>query len=262
MLRFGFAVLALIVTSPLRAAATALPDPPFVNGGFVSPSATVFVQQRAIVKLIDKYVAASGKCDRSALLALHRAYADGTPETIQAARDKWVDCGVRIFYKLYVGAVDKIVAAGTPGCLDVAGIQNILDGSNFVRRYVRDAAYCDGDAANPDPTVQMNVPDTASEVLAEIKLNAPAQKAGRAVGRCYQKAAIAAFKNGGTLAQADLDRLSACETKAITKGQAAVQKVADLFSLPPCASVATLQTHISGAPSTATGIASLVYCAE
>lgn len=262
MRRFGLATLATVVASASLAAATPLPNPPFVDGGFVSPNTAVLSQQRAVIKLSNKYISGNDKCDQKALLALSRAYGGSSPETIQAARDKWANCIAKVYNKVYVAAVAILVAKGTPSCLDEPGVRNILDGAESVRKYVRDTAYCDGDAASPDPLTQFNVPDSTAEVIAETRLNAPALKAGMQVGRCYRKAATLAFANAGPLSQTDLDNLSACENKAILKGQANVQKAAIVFSPPPCTSVATLQTHVAGAPSTATGLASLVYCAE
>ena len=262
MIRLGLAALAAVVASASLAAATPLPNPPFVNGGFVSPDTDVLSRQRAVTKLSNKYITGNDKCDQSALLALSRAYASGSAGSIQTARDKWANCTAKVHNKVYMEAVANLVATGTPACLDEAGVRNVLDGAEFVRRYVRDTAYCDGDAASPDPLTQFDIPDSTAEVLAELRMNAPALKAGMQVGRCYRKAATIAFANAGSLFPADLQRLSACENKAIIKGQSNVAKAAILFAPPPCASVATMQTHIAGAPSTTTGLASLVYCAE
>jgi hypothetical protein len=82
------------------------------------------------------------------------------------------------------------------------------------------------------------------------------------VGRCYAKAAAQAFKNGGTLSDGDVAHVSRCEQRAIAKGIAVVEAVAAATVLPPCLSIPDLEIQIEGAPSTATGIASLVYCAE
>jgi hypothetical protein len=257
--------LVLAASFPSPSAAAPLPNPPFLNGGFVSPSSTVLAQQQAIQKLIDKYVAKNDNCDRHALAALNKIYppvGDGAPAALQKARDAWANCLAKVWSTVYVAGVDAIVQTGPPSCLAGPAIQNILDGSDFVRRYVRDFSFCDGDAANPDPLTHFAIPDSAEEVKAELRMHKPAIKAGVSVGHCYGKAAAQAFKNGGTLSAGDLDLLSKCEQKAVAKGVAVVQKVAAATVLPPCLSVANLQTQIEGAPSTATGIASLVFCAE
>jgi hypothetical protein len=263
MLRIASVIGLMLASLPAVSAAAPLPDPPFANGGFVSPSDAVRSQQQAIEKLIAKYVGKNDTCDRQALAALNKAYPPvGDGEGIQKARDKWGNCMARAFNKIYSAGVDAIVQTGPPACLDGAGIRNILDGSEFVRRYVRDFSFCDGDAANPDPLTHFAIPDSLDEVKAELRTHKPAIKAGTSVGRCYAKAAARAFKNGGTLDAGELQRLSRCEQKAIAKGVAAVEAAAAASVLPPCLSVVNLQTQIEGAPSTATGIASLVYCAE
>src|SRR5690349_10944610 len=141
MLRIASVIALVLAALPAVSTAIPLPDPPFANGGFVSPTDAVLAQQQAIEKLIGAYIGKNDTCDRHALAALNKAYppvGDGDPVTIQKVRDKWANCLAKVFNAIYIAGVDAIVQTGPPACLDGPGIQNVLDGSDFVRRYVRD----------------------------------------------------------------------------------------------------------------------------
>ncbi len=258
---------ALAVMTGGVAFATPLPNPPFTTGGFVPPDSAVLKQELAVGKLLTKYAVSRGKCDAKALLALQLAYEPvGMPKvpTVQAA---WVDCQAGVLLKYEVRR-DKLLLKGTPPCLDQAGIEAIRTQIDAQFPPIASVVYCDGGAIAPDPVTGLNIPDFRNEAKGEVAAAKVLTKGGIAAGKCYTLALKYAFKFGGTLPSAILERVGECFSKALDAGNDAMDKLEQTQALPSCLSVATAQSLVSSivgtsiAAGTAGQFNDETYCAE
>ena len=237
-----------------------LPDPPFTGGGFNAPTATVLKQEQAVGKVITKYVGARTKCDQKALASLQKSNAAVDLPGVAAAQVAWSACVATANTK-YVAARDKLLLAGTPACLNQAGIDGIKNALDVQLPLLGGIVYCDA-FYGVDPVTLMNVPQTTVFVKSEIAVAKAATKAGIAAGKCYTKAASTVFKNLGVLPAADLTKFNDCIAKASAGGAAAVAKLVAAATLPTCLPGATANAVMAAAVGLGGGFNDETYCAS
>ena len=239
-----------------------LPDPPFQFGGFNPPDQNVLKQELAVGKIISKYAAARASCDQKAVSGLQKAYPPaGDGSKVLDNQTKWTACVAAANAK-YVAARDKQLIKGTPPCLNQAGIDAIKSQLDALTPPLAALLYCDDGAASPDPTVGINIPDDKNEAKGEVSAAKNALKAGTDAGKCYDKAASAVFKNGGTILAADLTKFNDCIAKTTGKVNAAMQKLADQGVLPSCLPVVLAQGVGASAVSLGGQFTDETYCAS
>src|SRR5262245_39078556 len=189
----SLSLVAVALAAGVAFAGTPLPDPPFSNGGFVPPDSIVFKQETSVGKIITKYLVTVAKCDMKAVNSLQLAYEPANQGKVPEVQQAWVDCRAKAELR-YTVSRDKVLLKGTPACLDGAGIdalRAVVDGQVAVQQ---PSVFCDGDAAAPDPTTGLNVPDFQNEANGEVLVAKVLVKVRTAVEKCYTRAALYATR--------------------------------------------------------------------
>jgi hypothetical protein len=251
----------VFLTASLAVAGTPLPNPPFTSGGFVPPDSLAFKQEVAVGRLFTKYALKKSKCDQKAVIALQLAYEPVGMPKVPAVQMAWGDCQTKVALK-YASLRDKLLAKGTPACLDQAGIDAIKAQIDAQFPVLAPIVYCDGDAAAPDPVTGLNVPDFKNEANGEVAAAKVVTKAGRFAGKCYTLAVKYAFKLGGTLPSEVLAKIDACFTKAMDSGNAAMGKLDQTQKLPSCLPLAGAEDLVSATIALAGQFNDETYCAS
>ena len=248
----------VVLLSASVALAGLLPNPPFTTGGNNAPDATVLKQEQSVGKVITGYVAGRTKCDQKAIAALQKFHAAIDPVGVTATETAWTACVAANVTK-YNAARDKLVAAGTPTCLNQAGIDAIKTQLDAQLPLLGGIVYCNAFYGTNAVTGQ-KVPELASMVKSEVGVGKLATKAGVGAGKCYTKAASTVFKNGGTLPAADLTKFNDCITKASAGGTAGVAKLVAGGTLPSCLPGGTATAVVSAAVALGGGFNDETYC--
>ena len=259
--RWLVSLVAVVLSAGTSLAGTPLPDPPFASGGFVPPDSTVLKQEVSVGKIVTKYAATLAKCDQKALIGLQLAYEPENTTKIPTLQDAWTACRANAGAK-YTAARDKLLLGGTPACLDQAGIDAIRAQVDAQFPLLAPVVYCDGDAAAPDPVTGINIPDFKNEAVGEVAASKVVTKAGMLAGKCYTKAALYAFKFGGSIPADILAKISACLAKASDGGDTAMLKLDQTQKLPACLPLATGQGLVAAAVALGGQFTDETYCAS
>jgi hypothetical protein len=251
----------VVLSAAVVLAGTPLPDPPFSSGGFVPPDGIVFKQEVSVGKIVSKYAATIAKCDMKAVIGLQLGYEPENAQKVPDLQQAWTDCRATAVTKFDLYR-DKLLLAGTPACLDQAGIDAIRAQIDSQVGLLAPFIYCDGDAANPDPVTGIDIPDFKNEAAGEVAAAKVVLKAGTNAGKCYTKAVTYAFKLGGTLPPEVLTKIDACLTKAQDGGNVAMDKLDQTNKLPSCLSLATAQGLVNSAVALGGQFTDENYCAS
>jgi hypothetical protein len=240
---------------------TPLPDPPFADGGFVPPDSTVYKQEYNVWKLIAKDAAYQAKCDYKAMVDLQLAYQPANPTKIQEIQDKWTACHSKVDFK-YTYYRDKLLAKGTPACLDQAGIDAIRAQAEAQIASLEGTVFCDDDGASPDPVTGLNIPDFKNEAEGEAAVAKVLVKVGTSIGKCYAKGVLYAFKFGGTLPPEVLAKIEACIDKYENLGLDKMAEFDQRQKLPDCLPLATAQGTVNAVSAFVSSLTDDHWCAS
>ena len=259
--RFGLLALGFCLWTGIAAAGTPLPDPPFSNGGFVPPDGATLKNEQYVGKLLSKYASSRAKCDYGAVAVLQLAYEPANMGKVPGLQAKWTAC-IDKMTAYYTVNRDKLVARGTPACLDAAGIDAIRGQLDLQIPALNTLVYCDDDAASPDPVTGLDIPDFKIEASGEVSMAKVLLKVGTYAAKCLDKAASIAFKLGGTIDPGSLAKIDACIEKIRTYGLEYAAKLDQTQKLPACLPLASAEGLVNATVDLAGQFTDDVYCAS
>jgi hypothetical protein len=253
--------LALLLTATTAIAGTPLPDPPFSDGGFVAPSKDVLRQEEAVNKALSNYAKKRTVCDWIAVTGLQLAYTPVNAGKVAAIEAKWTAC-LEYADEYYVKHRDRVLAKGTPACLDQAGFDAQRAAVDDVIQAVASQVYCDDGGAAPDPVTGLNIPDKKQETIGETQLAKIALKAQQRASKCYSKGASLALKLGGVFTQREVDRVQSCLDRVTSSAASTIDDLDQTQKLPACLSVGAAEAAVAEAVAFSGSSTSVLYCAE
>ncbi len=251
----------VLLAASIALAGTPLPNPPFSTGGFVPPTSFVLRQELAVGTILSRYAVSRTKCDAKAVTGLQLAYEPANPTKIAELQEAWTECNAKAVLK-YVATRDKLLSKGTPPCLDQAGIDAIRAQIDARFPALAPIAYCDGDAAAPDPVTGLNIPDFKQEVDGEVSAARVVTRTAQRAAKCYILAVKYVLKFGGSLPPERLARIDACFLKASDAANAAMARLDQTQKLPSCLPLATAQSLVSQVIGVAGEFNDETYCAS
>src|SRR5262245_19325211 len=151
-------VLSALLLSRLVAAQTPLPDPPFINGGYLPPDATsAQVEDQLAAFLLGLDRAAHVNCVARLVPGLFRANRSGNAAMVAEVSAKYSDCR-RAAYEGWVAFRNGLVAAGgIPACLagplDLDAVHGQIESVTYLTLA---NIFCDGPVASIDARIHIS----------------------------------------------------------------------------------------------------------
>jgi len=151
-------VLNALLLSRLVAAQTPLPDPPFINGGYLPPDATsAQVEDQLAAFLLGDDRAAHVHCVAKLVTGLFHANQSGNAAMAAEVAAKYNDCRHAAYYD-WVAFRDALVSAGgIPACLAAPLALDAVHGTIEDVTYLTLAnIFCDGTAPSVEPRINIS----------------------------------------------------------------------------------------------------------
>ena len=252
-------VLSALFLSRLVAAQTPLPDPPFINGGYLPPDVTsAQVEDQLAAFLLGDDRAAHVHCVAKLVTGLFHADQSGNAAMAAEVSANYNDCRAAAYHG-WVAFRDALVAAGgIPACLALDAVHATIESATYLTLA---NIFCAGTAPSVEPRIKIATDRVIQRHLRSV--------AGIVLGYAARQARCTRTYVGGLeKAGGNPDPVAAAKEMFdqcyVTSRFAAQEKILRLYAknspscLPASSALSALGEHIAAPWAQVAGI----YCAQ